>query len=169
MFWVNPCVFPLSGLPWSLLILLSYCLTIRVFRLCFFFVATFLSKIIRFLLHSIVGIFSCHLLPLVGRIFSRYFQISCFVRIALPLVGISLLFLLSPVLSHLFPQVVLLFFSFVAFSVLSVHVPAYFLCFVIFSCFRSFFFFYLHLHLNSPTSFWFCLRAFWGDPNFLTN
>ena len=53
--------------------------------------------------------FSCHSLPIVGRIFFRCFGMSCFVCIALPFVVISLIFLLWPVFSGLFPQVVPLF------------------------------------------------------------
>ena len=45
-----------------------------------------------------------------GRIFFRCFGMSCFICIVLPFVGISLIFLLLPVVSGLFPQVVLLFF-----------------------------------------------------------
>ena len=54
--------------------------------------------------------FSRHLLPVVGRIFVCCFGMSCFVFIVLFFVDIFLIFLLSPVLSGLFPQVVLLFF-----------------------------------------------------------
>ena len=83
--------------------------------------------------------FSCHSLPIVDRIFFRYFGKSCFVCIVLPFVDISLMFLLSPALSGLFPQVVLLFFR-----VLPVlFFPAYFrvsLFFMILTCFRSFLF-----------------------------
>ena len=79
------------------------------FSLCFL-VAIFQSKIGRFLLHPVVGMFSCHLLPVVDRIFFRCFGIFCFICIVLPFVDISLIFLLSPVLSGLFPQVVLLSF-----------------------------------------------------------
>ena len=75
-----------------------------------FLVAIFQSKIVRFLLHLVVGIFPCHLFPVVDRIFFRCFGKSCFVCIVLRFVDISLIFLLSPVLSGLFPQVVLLFF-----------------------------------------------------------
>ena len=44
-------------------------------------VAIFLSQIVRFLLHPVVGMFSCHSLPIVDRIFSRCFGKSCFVCI----------------------------------------------------------------------------------------
>ena len=76
----------------------------------FFWVAIFLSKIVRFLLHPVVGMFSCYPLPIVDRIVFHCFGKSCFVRIVLPFVDISLIFLLSPALSGLFPQVVLFFF-----------------------------------------------------------
>ena len=54
-------------------------------------VAIFLFKIIRFLLHLVVGMFSCHLLPVVDRIFLSRFGMSCFVCIILPFVDISLI------------------------------------------------------------------------------
>ena len=98
-------------------------------------VAIFYSKIVRFLLHLVIGIFSCHLFPLVDRIFFRCFGMSCFFCIVLPFVDIYLIFLISPVLfSSCF-----VIFSCVAFSFLSLHVPASFLCFIILSCFRWFF------------------------------
>ena len=83
------------------------------FSLCFL-VAIFSSKIVRFLWHPVVGMFSCHSFPVVGRIFFRCFGKSYFVCIVLPFVDISLIFLLWPALSGLFTQVVLLFFSCVA-------------------------------------------------------
>ena len=59
-------------------------------------------------------------------------------------------------------------FSSVAFSFLSLHVPAPFLCFIILVCLRRFFL-NLRFQLNFPSWFWFFLRAFWGDLNFLIN
>ena len=114
LIWVNRCVFMLSGLLRALLIHLSYCLSIWPFR-CAFLVAIFQSKIVRFHLHPVVCVFSCHLLPVVDRIFFRCFGISCFVCNVLPFVDISFIFLLSPVLSGLFPEVVLLFFLLLSF------------------------------------------------------
>ena len=114
---------------------------ILVYPFCLFvvfLVVIFLSKIVRFLLHLVVGIFSCHLLLVVDRIFFHCFGMSCFVCIVLPFVDISFIFLLSPVISDLFPQVVLLFFSF-AFSFLFLHIPVSFLCFITLACFRRFF------------------------------
>ena len=89
----------------SLVILIIY----SAFSLCFL-VAIFLPKIVRFLLHLVVGMFSCYLLPDVVRILFRCLRTSCFVCIVSPFVDISLIFLLSPVLSGLFHEVVLLFF-----------------------------------------------------------
>ena len=60
-----------------------------------------------------------------------------FVCIVLPFLDIFLIFLPSPVLSGLFLQVVLLFFSSVAFSSSPQHVPAFF-PFIIFASFRRF-------------------------------
>ena len=125
-------------------------LTHSSFLSCFL-VAIFYTKIVRFLLHPVVGIFSCHLLPLVGKISCSCFGMSCFVCIVSPFLDIFLLFLFSPVLSGLFPQVVLPFFSCVAFSFLSLHVPASFLCFTILADFRRFF----YLRFQSNFSSWF--------------
>ena len=126
----------------------------------------FLSKTVRLLLHPIVGLFSWNSLPIVDIIFLRCFGKSCFVCIVLPFVDISLIFLLLPALSGLFPQVVLLFFpvSPVPFF------PAYIsvsLFFIILACFRSFF--YLRFQPNFQSWFRLFLRSFLGDPNFLTN
>ena len=96
---------PSSSSSSSLLMLFIH----SAFSLCFL-VAIFLSKIVRFLLHPVVGMFSCYSLPVVDRIFFRCFGKSCFVCSVLPFVDIALIFLLSPALSGLFPQVVLLFF-----------------------------------------------------------
>ena len=46
-------------------------------------VAISLFKIVRFLLHPVVGMFSCHLPPFIGRISFRCFGMSCFVCIVL--------------------------------------------------------------------------------------
>ena len=108
-FWVIRCVFPLWGLPWVLLVLLSYRLSIQPFRYAFS-IAIFSSKIVRFLWRLVVGMFLCHALPIIDKIFFRCFGMSCFVCIVLPFVDISLVFLLSLEPSGLFPQVVLLFF-----------------------------------------------------------
>ena len=78
------------------------------FSLCFL-VAIFYSEIVRFLLHPVVGMFLCHLLRLVSRIFFRCFIMFYFVCLVLSFVKISLIFLLSPGLPGLFPRVLLLF------------------------------------------------------------
>ena len=102
-----------------------------------FLVALFWSQIVRFLLHPVVGMFSCPSLPIVDRIFFRCFGMSCFICIVLPFVDISLIFLLSPALFGLFPQVVLLFFQCCLFLFPVNSVP---LIFIILACFRSFLF-----------------------------
>ena len=127
----------ISRLPRTLLILLLYCLSIWLFRNVFFGCHILVQN--RLVLH-LVGIFLCHLLPEVGRIFFRCFGMSSFVSIVLSFVGISLIFLHSPVLSGLFPQVILLFFLALPFPFCSIHVPVSFLCFIILACFRRFFF-----------------------------
>ena len=78
--------------------------------------------------------FLTQLPQLVGRIFFCCFGIFCFVCIVLPFFGIFLIFLLSPVLSGLFSQVVLLCFFFWFFFL----IPTYFSFLFIFACFRSF-------------------------------
>ena len=113
-FWVVRCVFLLLGLPRVILVLLSYRSSIQPFHYAFS-VAIFSSKIVRFLWRLVVGMFLCHALPIVNRIFFRCFGMSCFVCIVLPFVDISLVSLLSPELSCLFPQVVLLFFLVLSF------------------------------------------------------
>ena len=95
---------PSSSLSSSLVILFIH----SAFSLCFF-VAIFSSKIVRFLCHLVIGMFSCHSLPIVDKIFFRCFGKSCFVCIVLIFVDISLIFILSPALSGLLPQVVLFF------------------------------------------------------------
>ena len=104
--WVIRCVFPLWSLPRVHLVLLWYCLSIQPFRYAFS-VAIFLFKIVRFLWRLVVGMFLCHALLIVDKIFFRCFGMSCFVYIVLPFVDISLVSLLSPEPSSLFPQVVL--------------------------------------------------------------
>ena len=58
-------------------------------------VAIFSSKIVRFLWHPVVDMFLCHALPVVDRIFFRFFGMFCFVCIFffffLPFVNISLI------------------------------------------------------------------------------
>ena len=103
-----------------------------------FFRCHIFVQIARFLLLPVVGMFSCYSLPIVDRILLCCFGKCCFVRIFLPFVVISLIFLLSPALFSLFPQVVRLFFP-----VLPVPVSRLFQhlsFFIILACFRSFLF-----------------------------
>ena len=87
--------------------LIMFFLSIRPFRSVVLF-AIFQYKIV--LLHPVAGMFSCHLLPVFGRIFFRCFRMLSFLCIVLLFVDISITFLLSPVLSGLFPPLVLLYF-----------------------------------------------------------
>ena len=103
------------------------------FPLCLFGCHIF-YKIVRFLLHPVVGMFLCHLLQVVSRIFFRCFGMFYFVCIVLPFVDMFSIFLLSPVLLGLFLQVVLLFFLVLPFHfvptyssvILFQHIPASF-------------------------------------------
>ena len=162
-FWVVRCVFPLWGLPRVLLVLGSYRLSIQPFRYAFS-VAIFSSKIVRFLWRPIVGMFLCHALPIVDRIFFRCFRMSCLVCIVLPFVDISLVSLLSPKHSGLLPQVVLLFFLVLSFP-FSSHIFQDIS--VLPFCPVYVDYFYLGFQSNFPSWFRLFLRAFWGDPNFL--
>ena len=103
-------------------------------------VAQFYSKIVQFLLHPVVGMFSSHFPTLVGRISLRCFGISFSVCIVLPFVDIFLIFLISPLLYGSFPQVILLFSLVSLFFFLSWHVPAFYLCFIILSVLVDFLF-----------------------------
>ena len=98
------CISALRSSSNSLVILFIH----SAFPLCSFGCHIFF-KIVRFLLNPVVGMFSRHLQPVIGRIFFRCFGMSCFVCIVLAFVDISLIFFLSPVLSGSFPQIVLLF------------------------------------------------------------
>ena len=108
-FWVVRCVFPLWDIPRVFLVLLSYRLSIQPFHYAFL-VAIFSSQIVRFLWRLVVGMFLCHALPIVDRIFFRCFGMSWLVFMVLPFVDIFLVYLLSPEPSGIFPQVVQLFF-----------------------------------------------------------
>ena len=132
-FWVIRCVFPLWGLPRVLLVLLLYRLSIQPFRYAST-VAIFSSKIVRFLWRLVVGMFLCHALPIVEKIFFSCFGTSCFVCIVLPFVDISLVFLLSLEPSSSCTVI----FSRVVFSILFPHILGPF-CFTILACFRNFF------------------------------
>ena len=128
-----------SSSPFSSLVILFIHLALWfLFYFFFFLVTIFSSEIVRFLWHPVVGMFSCYPLPIADRIFCC-FGMFCCVCIVLPFVDISLISLLSPVLSGLFTQVVL-FFSRIAFSFLFPHISASFFCFIIFACFRCFFY-----------------------------
>ena len=128
-----------------------YPFTLFLFVFFFFFlVAIFRSKIFRFLLNPVADMFSCHLLSVVDRIFFRCFGMSCFVCVISPFVDISLIFLLPPVLSGLFLQVVLLSFLVFPFPFYSyifhrlsfvfsfgLFLPSFYLCFHIYQPLRS--------------------------------
>ena len=108
------------------------------FSLCFL-VAIFPSKIVRFLLYPFVGIFLCHLLPVVDRIFFWCFVMSCFVGVVLAFVDIPLNFFLSSVLfGFFFLKFYCYFFLVLHFFFLFLHIPASSVCFIIFVRFRRF-------------------------------
>ena len=115
----------------SLLVLLSYNLSIQPFR-CGFFIVIFQSKIVWVHLHPVFGMFLCHLLQVVDKIFFRCFGMSCFICIVLLFVVISIIILLSPVLSDLSSHFALLFFLVLNFCS---YIPASFFCFMIFDQF----------------------------------
>ena len=129
---------PSSNTSSSLVILFIH----SAFLLCFL-VAILSSKIVRFLWHPVVGMFSGHSLTpsqLLIEFSFVVFESPVLSVLFLPFVDISLIFLLSPALSGLFPQVVLLFFlAFpVPFFFSLISVPLFFL---ILAWFCSFFLF----------------------------
>ena len=114
-FWVIRCVFSIWVLLRVLLVLLSYHLSIQPFRYAFS-VAIFSSQIVRFLWRQVVGMFLCHALPIVDKIFFNCFGMSCFVCIVLPFVNISLVFHLSPEPSVFFSSNCTVIFLVLSFS-----------------------------------------------------
>ena len=114
-FWVFRCVFPISGVLRILLVLMLYCwmYTFNLFAMhfgCHIFVQN-----CSFSLASACWHFLCHALPVVNKIYFCCRGMSCFVCIVLSFVNISLISLLSPYFSGLFPHVVLLFFLVMSF------------------------------------------------------
>ena len=106
LFWVNQYVSSPSVILRVLLTLFRCCLINWIF--CFvLFVAIFCSRIVLFSCHPVIGMSSCNL-PLTCCLnFFRCFGMSNFVCIVLSCLDIFLAFLLSPVTSGLFRQVVL--------------------------------------------------------------
>ena len=166
-FRVNSCVFPLSGILRAVLNLLRCCLPIRFlfyFTLCFFLIATFQSKIIRFLLHPVVVFF---------RVISSQLLVEC-----------TLIVLEYPFLSVLFYPLLIYLLSFastfwfissswtVIFSCVTCsffHLAYFSASVFFFSFWLVFVFFYLRFQSNFPSRVRLILRAYWGDPNFLSN
>ena len=160
-FWIVRCVFPLSGL---LQVLLFSSHIVYPFSLFVIFGCHIFAQNRSVLWRPVVGMFLCHVLPVV-RISYRCFGISCFVCIVLPFVDISLISLLSPEFSGLFPQVVLLFFIVLSFPFCS-HIFQDLFDLPFWAVFVDFF--YRRFQSNFPSWIWLFLRAFWGDPNFLS-
>ena len=86
----------------------------------------------NFIFFSVVGISSCHLPLLVGRIFFLCFRMSGSDCIVLPFLDVFLIFLLSSLLSGLFFRVILSFFSYCFFFIVSK-------CSTVFSLFYHFY------------------------------
>ena len=105
-FWLNQCVFPLSGLLQALLIHLSYCLSIQLFL--YAFGCHILVQNCSVSLESSYWYDFVSSSPSCWQNFLLCFGMSRFVSIALLFFYISLIFLLSSVLSSLFLQLVLL-------------------------------------------------------------
>ena len=131
-----------------------------------FFVMSFVYHILvtnRYFF-CIRALFLCHCLPLVHRIFFHCFGIFCFVCIFFPFIDISLIFILLPARSGLFPRIVLLFFC-VGFCFLFLHVLGSFFCLIILACFRTFFFICVSSRI-SHSGFDFFYVIFKGIPIF---
>ena len=128
---------PTESLPeHPFLILLSYCLSIPLFRYVFL-VVIFSSRIVQFLWYLVVVCFRLtprHLFIEFSFVVRNVlFSLYCF------LLWRYLIFLLPPLFSSLFPQVVLFFFSCLNFYFLSLHLPVSFFSFIILACYRRFF------------------------------
>ena len=91
-----PVVYPRQIHLWDLVIHFSCYLFNRPFYYVLS-VPIFYSKIILLPLHPVVGLSSCILNLLVGRIFFSYFGISCFICIVWPCPGIFWVSLLLPI------------------------------------------------------------------------
>ena len=164
LFWVNRCVFPLSGRLRFLLILLS-CFYPFGFFIMFSWLPYFSTKLFNFsciqLLEGIVLSLS-----LLVRISFRCCGMSCFVWIVLPFVDIFLIFILSPVLSGLFPQVVLLFFLVLSFRFCPTMSQRFSFVLSFWPVFVDLFFICVSSRISHPGfDFWFML--FEGIPIFL--
>ena len=126
-----------SGLIRVLLVLLSYCLSFQPFR-CVFWLPYFSQKTFGFFGIRLL-MFSCHLLPVVDRIFFHCFGMSCFVCIVLLFVDIFNLPSFASNFWSISSSFFLMFAFHIAFSFLFLHISAYFLCFIILTCFRIYF------------------------------
>ena len=93
-------------------------------------VPIFCSKIVLLPLHPVIGMYSCILPRLAGRIFIRSFGMSCFVCIVWSCQDIFSVSLLMPVPSDLLLRVV--FFNCVTLFFSSQHISAFVLCLSIF-------------------------------------
>ena len=134
------------------------------FSLCFLF-AIFLSRVVGFHLSLVVGMFYCHLLPSVDRIFFHSFGMSYFVCIILPFVDISSILLLLPALSGIFPQVVLLLFSVLSFLSCSYLFQRFSFVLSLLAVFVG----VLSEFLVEIPILVLTFRDFWGDPTFFAN
>ena len=140
-FWVNLLCISTFGSSSSLSNFFIMLFIHSDFSLCFL-IAIFQSKIVRFLLHPVVDMLLCHLLPVVDWIFFCCLGMSCFASIVLPFVKISLIFFISPVPSGLFPKFVQLFFlcwlflfvpTFSSVFILFYHLACFLRCFILVS------------------------------------
>ena len=119
--------------------------------------------------HLVILLSYVHLLPLFFRLFTQVHLLidglvngQYITRIALPFVDISLISLLSPELSGLFPQVILLFF--LVFFPFCSHIFQDLFALPFWPVFVDFF--YLRFQSNFTSWFWLFLRAFWGGSQF---
>ena len=116
-------------------------------------VTIILSKLVWFLLHPVVGMLSCHHAPFVGRISFRLNVLLwrlCFTHS-------EYLFNLN-LFASTFPQIVLLIFLMLSFSLF--FTPC-FLCFIILASFRRFFLSPFPIEFPSQVLIFF--RTFWGE------
>ena len=162
-FWGNRCVFPLWGLLQVFLVLLYYCLSIQPFRHVFW---------LPYLSPKSFGFFGIRLLVCFHVTHSQLLMEFSFVVLEcsvlsilfLPFVDISLISLLSPEPSGLFPQVVLLLFPVWSFPFCSRIYQRLSFVLSFWPVFVGFF--YLRFQSNFPSCFDFFFVLFEGIPIF---
>ena len=163
LFCVNRCVFLLTDLLWALLILLSYCLFMRLF--CYVSGCHILVK-------KVFG-FSCIRLLLCFRVISSHLLVEFF-SLFWNVLFCLYCFTLCRYLFNISSFVTTFWFISASCTVIFLVLPYPFfymirrfsLCFIVLACFRWLF---ICVPVEFPNLVLFFLCDFWGDSNFFTN